>query len=110
MIAWVRLILSVFALAGLVAAAPGAALAKAHKAVAPHHHCAHMPEGTCPDDDAGALPACCVASVCAFMPPAVLKQEAVPTAGISTLVDLPVRDDLWHSGIRPPPDLRPPIA
>lgn len=108
MIHWIRLILVSLALAGLLSASGGAAFAtKAQH----HHHCeGMMDDQNCPSDDLGSLPACCIASACAFVQPTFSPQASLPSAVGDTQVGQLLRDDLSRSGVRPPPGLRPPIA
>lgn len=109
MIRWVRLVLAVLALVGVLAARPGVAVAGtgAHH----HHHCiGMMDDENCPGDDQGAVPACCVAAACAMMQPVSCEQDSILTPLCFLQLSLPLLDDVWRSGFRPPPDLRPPIA
>jgi hypothetical protein len=109
MIRWVRLFLAVLALAGVLGARPG--MAAPAKAMAHHHHCMGMADETnCPNDDHGSVPVCCVAAICAMVQPVLSGQNSVLKPMGFTEVALPLLDDNWRSGIRPPPDLRPPIA
>lgn len=109
MLRWVRLVLSILAVVGLLAAAPGAAVAKTQQQTH-HHHCMDMPDGDCPDQNAGATPACCIASACAFVQPALPGAGAAFSLVDLALVDLPLRDDKRLSSLSVPPDIRPPIA
>jgi hypothetical protein len=109
MLRWTRLLLAVLAFAGVLGARPGAALAAsgAHQ----HHHCMGMMDETnCPGDDQGQTPACCIAAVCAMVQPAFGQHASVRVAFGFTQIALPMLDDVRRSGVRPPPDLRPPIA
>lgn len=109
MIRWVRLALAVLALVGVMAARPGVAVAA--KGAHHHHHCmGMMDDENCPSDEHGAVPACCVAAVCAMVQPAFSEQESVLTSPGFIQISLPQLDDVWRAGFRPPPDLRPPIA
>ncbi len=108
---WLRLALSILALAGLLTAAPGGACLA--KTVA-HHHCMGMmssgESGDGSHDLRRGLPACCAACVCAVVQPLYAPQApiAVPTDFVH--LELPLCDAGQIAGVRPPPNLRPPIA
>lgn len=92
-----------------MAARPGVAVAA--KGGHHHHHCVGMMyDESCPGDDQGAVPACCVGAVCAMVQPVSSQQDSVLTPLEFTKIALPSLDDAWRSSVRPPPDLRPPIA
>jgi len=112
---WLRLILSVFALVGLLAAGAGGALARSA------HHC-------CPDaasktktmtvddqatggaaDSHGALPDCCFFGACAVLPP-IAPPTASVAAPVFARMTTPAVDDRGPPSRAPSPDLRPPIA
>lgn len=112
MIRWVRLVLAILALTGILAARPEASYAAptaSHEHQ--HHHCAGlMDDQPCPGDSHGSMPACCVAAACAMVQPAFLTQDGVRLSSAELQLKLPLRDDVWRAGVRPPPGLRPPIA
>lgn len=112
MIRWVRLVLTVLALSGVLSARPDASSAApsaTHKQQ--HHHCVGlMDDQSCPSDSIGSVPACCVAATCAMIQPAFLTQDGVRISRVEHQLKLPLRDDLWRTGVRPSPGLRPPIA
>jgi hypothetical protein len=109
MVRWFRLVLAVLALVGVMAARPGGAVAA--KGAHHHHHCmGMMDDQNCPGDDQGSVPACCVAAVCAMVQPSFSEQDSVLTPLGFTQITMPMLDDVWRSSVRPPPDLRPPIA
>ena len=109
MIRWTRFVLAILAVAGVLAARPGMA-APANDAHH-HQHCMEMAdEQNCPGHDHGAVPTCCVVAVCAMVQPVFCEQHSIVVPLGSTQVALPLRDDLWRTGVRPPPGLRPPIA
>lgn len=109
MIHWLRLILSVFALAGLLAAGTGAAVAA--KSV---HHCCpamamadhHTSSG---HHQTKPLP-CCVAGICAFVKPNLASRVAAPAFQHYADRFSLVRDDVGPPSQSLAPDLRPPIA
>ena len=111
---WLRLILSVFALAGVLAAGTGGAwAAKAH------HHCPHMTSapmamvdhhGGNAGDHRGAMPDCCVFGACAMTPVPGPSRAEVPFPVEFTQVFAPRLDDAGVPSLAVSPDLRPPIA
>lgn len=109
MIRWIRVVLTVLAVAGVLAARPGMAApaTDTHQ----HQHCMGVAdEPNCPSHDHGAVPTCCVAAVCAMVQPVFPEQHSVVIPLGFTHVALPMPDDAWRSGVRPPLVLRPPIA
>ena len=108
MASWLRIILSVLALVGLLVSGTGGALAeKGH-----HHHCSGMMTDDCPrgDGDHGTLPPCCVAPVCALVQLAPPPQAAALAPSDFAFVAAPLRNDDLRADLRAPPALRPPIA
>lgn len=109
MIRWTRLLLAILAVAGVMAARPG--MAAPAKDAHHHHHCVEMAdEQSSPVDDRDGTPTCCVAAVCAMVQPVFHEQHSITIRPGFTPIALPLRDDLWRTSVRPPPDLRPPIA
>jgi hypothetical protein len=110
---WFRFILSVLALAGLLAAGTcGAFAAKVH-----HHCCPEMSSAMTMDDQApggsghqnGPTPDCCVMGACAVAPIAA-PHALVVTPAVYAQVALPAIDDAVLPSLSVSPDLRPPIA
>jgi hypothetical protein len=105
---WVRLLISVFALAAVLAGGGtgGAFAAKTG------HACAEMSVGDCPDGhcDNDATSPNCAQFVCGQLQIALPFLDVLISPAILTLMaPLPSRDDLLFSGLSGPPDLRPPI-
>ena len=111
---WFRLILSVLALAGLLAAGTGGAFAgKSHR-----HHCPEMAAAMTMGHHAsgaagehhGATPDCCVMGACALMAPVSAPQACVVTPSAYAQTVLPAIDDAGPPSFSVSPGLRPPIA
>lgn len=106
-IRWIRLVLAILAVAGVLAARPGIAA----PAGGAQHNCMGMADDDkAPSGGLRTSPVCCVAAVCAVVQPTCHAQHALVVSLVFTQVPLPLRDDLRRSGVRPPPGLRPPIA
>lgn len=111
---WFRLILSVLALVGLLAAGTGEALAATS-----HHPCCpemtaamttgHHSAGNAGDHH-GATPDCCMMGVCALMTPVSAPQAYVVEPKAYAQVLLPVANDAGTPSFSISPVLRPPIA
>jgi len=107
---WLRLIFSVLALVGLLAAGTGGAVAKSA-----HHCCPEMTSMTMDDHPAGggdhhSLPDCCVLGACAVLPPVAPSQAFAVTPAVFAKTLAPAVDDAGPPSRSPSPDLRPPIA
>ena len=108
---WLRLVLSVLALVGLLAAGPGGAFAKSA-----HHCCPEASSMTMDDytagggDHNGALPDCCVFGACAVLPPAAPPVASAETPRVIAQSVATAPDDAGPPSRSPSPDLRPPIA
>lgn len=109
MIRWLRLVLSVFALVGLLAAGTGAAAAAKSvphccpvMAMADHHVSGDKHQTNLPD--------CCVAGVCAFAQPNLASRVAAPALQRYAEGFSLARDDVGPPSQSLTPDLRPPIA
>ena len=111
---WFRFILSVLALAGLLAAGTGGAFAaKVH-----HHCCPEMSSAMAMDDHApggsgdqhSQTPDCCVMGACAAVAPVAAPHALVVMPPVYAQVALPAIDDAVFSSLSVFPDLRPPIA
>ncbi len=112
---WFRLIFSVLALAGLLAAGIGGAFAAKS-----HHHCCpqfsadmtmdHHASGGAGHDH-GATPDCCMMGACALMAPVSPPEAYVvaPSAVYAQAVSLAI-DDAGPPSFAVSPGLRPPIA
>lgn len=107
---WLRLILSVVALVGLLAAGTGGVAAKSA-----HHCCPEMTSMTLDDHatdcgDSKTLPDCCLFGACAVLPPVAppVASTAAPVVFAKTAAAL--RDDAGPPSRSLSPDLRPPIA
>ncbi len=114
MSSWFRLIFSVFALAGLLAAGTGGASAgKNH-----HPCCPEMATAMTTDhhalgdvgDHHGTPPDCCIMGVCALTAPVPAPQAYVVAPGSYAQLVLPAIDDAGPSSFSVSPGLRPPIA
>ncbi|WP_298356438.1 hypothetical protein [Rhodoblastus sp.] len=114
MSSWFRLIFSVFALAGLLAAGTGGAFAgKNHQ-----HRCPEMSVAMTVDHEApgqagdnyGGTPDCCMMGVCALTAPVPAPQAYVVAPGSYAQAALPAIDDAGPPSFSVSPGLRPPIA
>jgi hypothetical protein len=107
MVHWVRLVISVFALVGLLATGTSGAVAAKTQ-----HHCAnmmmHQPQGG--GDDSGAASKCCATGVCFAVQPTLSPCVAVSSVRTFTRVFLPPLSDATIPDLPVSPDLRPPIA
>ena len=111
---WFRLIFSVLALAGLLAAGTGEALAgKSHPPCCPEMAVAmttgHHAAGNAGDHH-GATPDCCMVGVCALMAPVPAPQASVVEPGAHARVVLPAIDEAGPPSFSLSAVLRPPIA
>ncbi|MCW2274486.1 hypothetical protein GJ654_14860 [Rhodoblastus acidophilus] len=108
---WLRLIVSVLALVGLLAAGAGGAVAKNA-----HQCCPETASMTMDDHAAGggdhhrALPDCCVFGACAVLPPAPPPTASLAAPAVFAEARAAVLDDAGPPSRSPSPDLRPPIA
>ena len=111
---WFRFILSVFALAGLLAAGTGGAFA----AKVRHHCCPEMSSAMAMDDHApggsghqyGPTPDCCVMGACAMVAPVAVPHALVVAPAVYAQVALLAIDDAVLPSLSVFPALRPPIA
>ncbi len=111
---WFRLILSVLALAGLLAAGTGEAFAgKSHHPCCPETAAAmtmgHHASGGA-DDHHGTTQDCCIMGVCALMAPVSAPQAHVVEPGGYAQAVLPAIDDAGPPSYSVSPGLRPPIT
>lgn len=111
---WFRLLLSVLALAGLLAAGTGEALAgKNHHPCCPEMAAAmatsHHAAGDASDHHV-ATPDCCMMGVCALMTPVSAPQAIVAEPNAYAQVVLPAIEDAGPPSFSVSPGLRPPIA
>ena len=114
MASWFRLILSVMALAGLLAVGTGGAFAAKG-----HHHCCpemlaamttgHHDAGGAGDHH-GATPDCCTIGACALMAPVAAPEAHVVTLGAFAQAALPAIGGVGLPSFSVSPGLRPPIA
>ena len=108
MIRWARpVILFLALLAVLASGVTGAAAAKMS------HPCMSMMMDDCPgsDDDGASTPPCGMPACCPVAPLPLLDGHALIVAPTSIVVQtMTPADDLYMSGLRSLPDLRPPIA
>jgi hypothetical protein len=107
---WLRLILSVVALVGLLAAGSGGAFAKSA-----HHCCPEAASMTIDEHatDCGGekgLPDCCVFGACAVLPPVAPPTASIAAPAVFAKANAAVLDDAGPPSRSPSPDLRPPIA
>lgn len=113
---WLRLILSVLALVGLLAAGTsGAFAAKSQHQCCPEMSAAEMSQtlddhGGGGGDKRAALPECCVMGVCAFVAPMPPPFASAADPNLFVLSAAPAMDDAPLKNRAPSPDLRPPIA
>jgi hypothetical protein len=107
MVRWLRLILSVFALAGLLAAGTCGPVA-----ANTHHHCPNMMmhQHQSGGGDRGTMPECCATAACFVVQPAASSQDAVILLRALAQAFLLPLDDARISSLPVSPDLRPPIA
>jgi len=107
MVHWFRLILSVFALVGLLAAGTSGAWA-----AKTHHHCAdmmmdhHQGDG----DDRGTMPECCATGACFAVQPTFSSYVPVFSVRTFAQVFLSPLSDARIPSLPASPDLRPPIT
>jgi hypothetical protein len=108
---WLRLILSVLALVGLLAAGTSGAFAKsAHQCCPEASTSVTMDDHAAGGGDNHALPDCCVFGACAVVAPVAppMAHAATPAVFAKTLAF--AADDSGPPSRSPSPDLRPPIA
>jgi hypothetical protein len=112
MFRWARPFIVILAMLAVVAAGVGGAVAAKAS-----HNCEGMPAGMvmddCPGGDAdnGAMMSGCAALICASAQMVVPPLDVFFSPKIITTFAQPLpRNDIEHSGLRGPPDLRPPIA
>jgi hypothetical protein len=107
MVRWIRVLLSIFALVGLLAMGTGGAVAAKTQ-----HHCAnvmlHQPQGGA--DDSGTASKCCTTGVCFAVQPTLSTCVAVSSVRAFTRVFLLPLSDATIPTLPVSPDLRPPIA
>ncbi len=106
---WVKLVLAILVAVGVLAARPG--IAAPAKDMPHHQHCMEMAhEQDHSSDERGGVPTCCVAVVCAMVQTIFQTPHSIAIHLEVTQIALPLRDDFWRTGVRAPPNLRPPIA
>jgi hypothetical protein len=108
-----RILLFVFALAGILVAGAGGAFAAKGRHCCPEMSAAaamydHVSGGA--GHERGATPDCCVMGACAFMTPLAPPAAMVVAPGVCAPVALPATDDASLPSLFVSPDLRPPIA
>lgn len=107
MVHWLRLVISVFALVGLLATGTSGAVAAKTQ-----HHCANMMMHQPLDgsDDSTSASKCCTTGVCFAVQPTLSTCVAVSSVRTFTRVFLPPLSDSTIPTLPVSPDLRPPIA
>jgi hypothetical protein len=113
---WFRLFLSVLALAGLLAAGAGGAVAMPNHNHQYHHCCPTMTSCMSMDahqtggGDHAAVPDCCLSGLCAVAQPDLPSHAVVISRRAFVQVFLPALDEAGDPSLPISPDLRPPIA
>ena len=115
MVRWFRLLLSIFALVGLMASAPAQAfVSHAHYSGMAHHECCPGMGGAHHDKshDHSSLPGCCIVGFCAchVATPCPLPCGEMRPALFSRVPFIAPTSENGPFGQSRPPDLRPPIA
>jgi hypothetical protein len=103
---WLRLLISVLALAAALAGATGGASAGMS-----HHHCAAMAMDDYPGDgDDGSAPPCNESALCAGQQTLLAPHLIILAPTVLIVKVSPPRGFTHPRGLSSPPDLRPPIV
>jgi hypothetical protein len=110
MLGWLRLLISVFALAAALAGGTGGVSA----ASSHHHYCAamamDMDDSSCCDGENGTASPCNASAFCAGPQILIPPQSSFLARTIFAMAVEPPRDFVAPRGLSSAPDLRPPIA